>query len=177
VAGHVRVVLLGEEVELRVAQPAVAAVVDLQDPLDRLSRLVPGLLLGALLLAVPLVLRAALVLLRLRLGLAVEGLGGALGGRLPFRRPRRRRRRRLGAVPLGRPRPPIVDLVVLHVHDAALRVERWRLALPLAAALAAAPAAAPAVAPEPAPSAAAAAAAGLPLLSLSLPELLAVAVH
>src|SRR5882672_1071264 len=78
------VVLLGQEVVLRAAQAAVAAVVDVQHALDGLGRLVPRLLLRALLLSVTLRMLGS-GLLRLRLRHAVRVLGHALGRRLPFR--------------------------------------------------------------------------------------------
>ena len=55
VPGHVGVVLLREEVELLVAQPAVAAVIDVEDAFTGLRRLL-----------LPLLLRVALLLLLLR---------------------------------------------------------------------------------------------------------------
>jgi hypothetical protein len=70
VARNVRVVLLREEVELRRAQAAVAAVIDVEHALDGDRRLLlPLLLVARLVLLVALVLVARLVrLLRLRLG-------------------------------------------------------------------------------------------------------------
>jgi len=180
---HVRVVLLGEEVQLGVAQPAVAAVVDLEHALDRLGGLVPRLLLLAwLLLAVPLLVRWPVLLgLLLRLGLrrAIEVQRRAFRRWLPFRTRSRSgswsgsRGRGLCAVERRIFRAPLIrGKVVLDVHDPALGIQRRRLARVLTAPLAAPAAAPPAIAPEAAPTTAAA-----PRLTLlSLPELLAVPV-
>jgi hypothetical protein len=120
-------------------------VVDVEHALDGLGRLVPRLLLRALLL--PVTLRAGL--LRLRLWHAVRVLGQALGWRLPFRGGLLLRRRAVGQQ--GFLGTGVLALVVLDVDDAALRVEGGGQTLPLAA-LAATSAAAPPVAPEAPPS-------------------------
>jgi hypothetical protein len=123
-------------------------VVDVQHALDGLGRLVPRLLLRALLLPVTLRMLGA-GLLRLRLWHAVRVLGHALGRRLPFRGGLLLRRRAVGQQ--GFLGTGVLALVVLDVDDAALRVEGGGQTLPLAA-LAATSAAAPPVAPEAPPS-------------------------
>jgi hypothetical protein len=147
-------------------------VVDVQHALDGLGRLVPRLLLRALLLSVTLwMLRAGL--LRLRLRHTVRILGHALGRRLPFRGQLLRGcafglREFLGT--------GFLPLVVLDVDDAALCVERSGQALPLTA-LAATSASAPPVTPEAPPSSSASAcpcassSASASLAFSSLPEL------
>ncbi|HEY5677732.1 MAG TPA: hypothetical protein VIR81_13150 [Myxococcales bacterium] len=135
----------------------------------RLLALLLLLLLGMALLLALLLLLLALLLLRglLRLGHAVQVLrsgrafsGGGGLGRLAFLP--LRRGRALADVLGG---AFVASGVVLHVDDAALRVERRRR-LPLSvAALAAAPAATPAIAPELPPALA------LLLLPLGLAEL------
>jgi hypothetical protein len=146
-------------------------VVDVQHALDGLGRLVPRLLLRALLLSVTLwMLRAGL---RLRLRHTVRILGHALGRRLPFRGQLLRGcafglREFLGT--------GFLPLVVLDVDDAALCVERSGQALPLTA-LAATSASAPPVTPEAPPSSSASAcpcasaSASASLAFSSLPEL------
>jgi len=145
-------------------------VVDVQHALDGLGRLVPRLLLRALLLPVPLRMLGA-GRLRLRLRHAVRVLGHALGRRLPFRGQLLRGcafglREFLGT--------GFLPLVVLDVDDAALRVERSGQALPLTA-LAATSASAPPVTPEAPPSSSASpcpcASASASLAFSSLPEL------
>jgi len=121
-------------------------VVDIQHALDGLGRLVPRLLLRALL---PVTLRMlGAGLLRLRLRHPVRVLGHALGRRLPFRGGLLRGRAfGLGEF-LG---TGFLALVVLDVDDPALRVERSGQSLPLTA-LAATSAPASTVAPEAPPS-------------------------
>ena len=157
VAGHLHVVLLGQEVVLGGAQAAVAAVIDVEHPFAGYRRLLALLLLLLLLrVALPLLLllMTLSLLLLLRLGHAVQ----VLRGRCAFAR--RSRLRRLTVLRLHRLHafgrrdglvgPALVSRVVLHVDDAALRVERRRrlALLSMASALAAAAAAAPPVPPE-----------------------------
>ncbi|HEY4731607.1 MAG TPA: hypothetical protein VIH41_10790 [Myxococcales bacterium] len=142
--------------------------VDVQHALDGLGRLVPRLLLRALLLSVTLRMLGT-GLLRLRLRHAVRVLGHALGRRLPFRG-RLLRGRAFGLREfLG---TGFLPLVVLDVDDAALCVERSGQALPLTA-LAATSASAPPVTPEAPASSSASACASAPasLAFSSLPEL------
>jgi len=122
-------------------------VVDVQHALDGLGRLMPRLLLRALLL--PVTLRMLTGLLRLLLRHAVQVLGRALDRRLPFRGGLLLRQPAVGLQ--GFLGTGVLALVVLDVDDAALRVEGSGQTLPLAA-LAATSAPAPPVAPEAPPS-------------------------
>jgi hypothetical protein len=123
-------------------------VVDVQHALDGLGRLMPRLLLRALLLPVTLPMLGT-GLLRLLLRHAVQVLGRALDRRLPFRGGLLLRQPAVGLQ--GFLGTGVLALVVLDVDDAALRVEGSGQTLPLAA-LAATSAPAPPVAPEAPPS-------------------------
>jgi hypothetical protein len=141
-------------------------VVDVQQPFDGLRRLVPGLLLWALLLPVALLMLLT-GLLRLRLRRAVA-LRSAVTGRLSFRSGLLCRGGLSRAV-LG---SAFLRVVVLDVDDAALGIERGGR-LPRTALATPSPAASP-VAPEAPPPSSSSATSALALLPL--PDL-PIAVH